>query len=596
MEDIDERVTKVDRSFLLHLLQRPRLHEEKGEKERWKAAYLPISMGGLGLRDIAEVRQAAYIASWTDSLRSVANMEQEWAETICWMWRSEEGKATPQTKGLGDCITWHARILIDMGMTPGGPKCVERMAGYHYPGEPLPVRVEGQGEEVRLSKIQTSITMRVHKRRLKYLLEEVSVESQGLQIALRASQGGKISNGWIHDFDYSDLGISSSEHVFSGGGRITNTGMSAEEYRVAIQIRLDLSDAMLNALCERFRWVICTCGRKLTTGGYHHLLSCPSSGFSERHDGIVRILVRAARQAGLMTRGDKQSPPIGPFKKLSDMEITCAGETRAYDIKVVSGHSEKYDLHLLRRCYPISVETEERQWNFMAARDDQAVCHIARVEKIREYTSPNWNPVESTYVPMDKEILPEERRPIRPTILSDPSRAGLSLTPIVIQVGGTVAPETDRTIRSICRAWAEYKGGGKAQFYESALNKMRVCISNTLMRTAARNIIRMRALIKVAKHRQFLWKPDAEGTALSDTPSGWIPADSPIMPSSLSLFQKAKQAPKLRCFQKFKIKNVRVHYTPLAPPGLNHSPNSPISSSSSSSSSSHLLSILGSPE
>jgi hypothetical protein len=324
---------------------------------------------------------------------------------------------------------------------------------------------------------------------------------------------------------------------------------------------------------------------------WFHMLSCSKCGFNERHDEIVRILVRTARNTGMSTRGDRQSPGLGLKGKQADLEISFSGGTEAYDVKVISSLSDKYYDNPLRRCHPISFgEGGTLHYDFDAAREDGAALHIAKVEKVREYV-PGWKPAETHFQPLDenKKPDPEERRRIKPVVISDPLRGSVDMIPLVFEVGGAMGPETEGFLRNLCEATVEANSRGGVALYRQFHRTLCSSISNKMMRAAARNIIRMRAYLVMGNPKLHISKPDCPLDApLHVRPTNWVSSGVPFFTSSTTILSEARNPPVRRSVPPFRRGPVKVHIQGRADP-LSISPSTSTSVSLSTSSSSGCL-------
>jgi hypothetical protein len=146
---------------------------------------------------------------------------------------------------------------------------------------------------------------------------------------------------WIHKFDLSDFRPTASERHFTRSGN-KNADFTAEEFRLALQIRLGLSDLLINEGHHLFYKVVCGCGRALTPETSFHLFMCTDVGTTFRHNIVVKIITAALQQANIPVQPDKSSPKIRPGEVQADFETTAGGEIEAYDVRVVSPHTDKY--------------------------------------------------------------------------------------------------------------------------------------------------------------------------------------------------------------------------------------------------------------
>jgi hypothetical protein len=611
MGEVEADLGRWDQAFFLHSQRRPCLDEDvRGDNRRWLLAGLPARMGGFGVRDAYLVGRAAYMASWADCLASQKSLDHEVAKGMAWVWRTEEGRRSNTYRGLERSMTvlrQYAGGLADIGSSAGDT--VEALAGYWEEDDVRPVQVgnrpeEPVGDPIVPGRLQKSLTAAIYKSIRDGLLENIDSQNAQMLTTMMANTGGAICNAWIKRFDHSDFMV---ENAFLSRRGETTMGFSADEFRAAVQIRLALTDPFINAAIQKFDVVMCTCHRKLTTGGWYHLLSCESCNYNERHDGLVRILVKFARAAGLLVRGDKQSPPLGPNLKKADFEICFGPRTFAYDVRVISALSECYRRSTVKRVHPVSFgDGEQLFWDFCTARDQGAAGHMARIEKIREYLR-NWVPTEQAYEPLDKkkDPIPEERRLLNHVVIEDPSRGNVDLIPLVVQVGGAVTPEVDALIKDLVEAAAEAAPQGGALVHAAIHNELTSDISNKLMRAAARNIIRMRGLLAMGDERQCIRAKDRDPQApLAVLPSNWIPVTTPLFKAAVSVTQQATPAPSLRPILPSKRRYMKVHVpvpqdpqeprapTNTGPRGTQAPPNSSSSSSSSSSNSVSLSTSL----
>jgi hypothetical protein len=447
---------------------------------------------------------------------------------------------------------------------------------------------EGDREGEKKGRLQKTICAAIYETVRASLLRKVCEANALLQTTMRANTGGAICNAWIRLFDPAEF---TAEGAFLRSYGWFSEGFSAEEFRAALQIRLCLSDPFLNEALRRFPVVMCHCRRVLTKDGCHHFLSCGKGGLSERHDAIVQIIIKALREAGIMVRGDKQSPGIGPKLKRADFEVVLGGLTIAYDVRVVSPHSGCYAKPTVFRVHAVSFGEESQQVNdFLPHRDDGAAAHVARVGKIREFV-PAWTPTEGAFVPPEgkKEPVPEERRLTKHVEIDDPARGRIDLIPLVFEVGGRVAPEVEVLIKDIVEATVEADQGVGPTAYSRVHQSITSAMSNKLMRGAARNIIRMRGAISMGGgEKPYIRTPDVElEGSLRMTPTNWVPRTYPLFSSSSSIIQTAHQAPSRPPIAPMVRGHVKVHM-----PLLTEDPpvTTPISSLSSLSLSSPSLS------
>jgi hypothetical protein len=279
---------------------------------------------------------------------------------------------------------------------------------------------------------------------------------------------------------------------------------------------------------------------------------------------IVNFFLKTARDIGLMVRGDKQSPGIGPKLKQADFEFTFSGLTVAFDVKVVSPLSECYDTkNLVSRVHPVSFgDDDEWFWDFSPPRDDGAASHTARFVKIRNYV-PDWTPSEGAYEPMDKkkETVPEERRLLKNVKIEDPARGQIALIPLVFEIGGRVAPEVEVLIKDLVETTVESDQRGGPTAYSRVHQAITTSLSNKLMRAAARNILRNRdALSYGGGERLCIRRPDVGlDEPILNTPTNWIPFGAPLFSSSATIIQTARPAPPPAKVTTFKRGQMKVH-------------------------------------
>jgi hypothetical protein len=581
MGEVEECIQVLDRAFVLHLLRRPCLdtnHVQDGR--RWTLASLPLSMGGIGVRDPFLTGRSAYVAAWGDSLASQAEMDSDVAKTLAWVWRTPEGRESHIYKGLDRCVTTlknHSNLESVGGSVS---TVLETLASYEEEGDPKAVQV---GEATRKEKDeeprgrrQKTLSMAVNKETRQKLLDHVDSASAHLQASIRANSGGALSNAWVKRFDRSEYTV---ERAFLQRYGWASEGFSAEEFRAAMQIRLCLSDPLLNAALEKFSLAMCKCKRTLATDGWYHFLSCGFCGYTERHDALVKVFVKLARAAGLMVRGDKQSPGFGPNMKMADFEMSLGEKTLAYDVRVISVLSECYSSHIVSRLYACTFGSDEsKHWDFIAARDDGAAAHMARVIKVRDFV-PNWTPTEASFAPLDtkKEPIPEERRLLKHISVQDPARGNVELIPLVFEVGGRVAPEVEVLIKDLVSATVEAERREGPLAFAQAHQEITTSLSNKLMRGAARNIIRMRNLLAFGHEKAHTRVPDRRpDDPLSCVPTNWIPQASPLFASSLSVIQQAGPAPLPPIITPMRRGAMKIHVpNTTVTPGLSPSPHLP---------------------
>jgi hypothetical protein len=247
-----------------------------------------------------------------------------------------------------------------------------------------------------------------------------------------------------------------------------------------------------------------------------------------------------------MVRGDKQSPGFGLNMKMADFEMSLGEKTLAYDVRVISVLSECYSSHIVSRLYAATFGSDEsKHWDFLAARDDGAAAHMARVTKVRDFV-PNWTPTEAVFAPLDakKEPIPEERRLLKHISVQDPTRGIVELIPLVFEVGGRVAPEVEVLIKDLVSATVEAERREGPLAFAQAHQEVTTSLSNKLMRGAARNIIRMRNLLAFGHMKAHTRVPDRKpDDPLSRVPTNWIPQAAPLFASSQSVLQQAGPAP-----------------------------------------------------
>jgi hypothetical protein len=568
---VEERVTQAERAFFLHIAGRPRLDDMPAEDaKRWKLASLPKTRGGLGIRDFASISAAAFFASWCDCLHAASRMSLDLGRLLAGSWRDYGRRSGLAYEGLSMARSLLTRPFsgcpelsgFDLGRT------VEKLARFTDPDDPLPVQVGAAEEAVAeedggLNKafLQRSLSRRVYQQDRQDLLSPVTPESYALQATIRSSIGGVVSNGWASAFDLSEFTPTTS--AFSRGRRIiSHSGFSAEEFRVAIQVRLHLTDPVLNEAALRFETVVCACGRVLSPSEWYHFLSCRCGGFSDRHDSIVRLLVIAARRS-MPVRGDKQSAAfgVGGKSKQADMELSCNGVREAFDVRCISALSEKYRRHKIRRLYPISLgECDDLFHDFNPARDDLAATHISRFEKIAEYSTAHGVPTEASYMSLDlkKPLKPEERRHLKIIEIEDPPRQPVSFTPLLFQIGGAMTPESRTCLRDLAQAAAESLPGEDG-VYKRFLTSLSISLSHRMMRAVARMVIRLRGAMLFGKRTHYSPPPDATGL---NTLSSWTSRDVPFYEASRSLLCDAKAPAQPARFAPIKLGKVKVHRPP----------------------------------
>jgi hypothetical protein len=340
VEEVQDDVRQGERELLLHIMGHPCLDEDdEQDRLRWALASLPTSQGGLGVRDICEVASAAHLALWIDCLRSLRTLNETWADLLVSTWRDSNRKSSEEYRGI---TAAHSRLGKRLASVEGvdlfnAGNTIEAIAGYSHSSDVKAVGEEEMKEGGRVDKrrLQKEFTRSIYTETRWDLLSPVTQERRDLQIAMRAKGDG--SNTWLTSFGQV------SYLAFARGRRGSLSAFAPDEYRASLQISLHLSDPIVNAACKRYSKVMCVCGRKIDPKGWIHFLSCKWGGFSERHDEIVKILVEAAREAGLLVRGDKQSAPIGEKCKQSDLEIVVSGATKAFDVRVICAHSAMYE-------------------------------------------------------------------------------------------------------------------------------------------------------------------------------------------------------------------------------------------------------------
>jgi hypothetical protein len=565
MGEVETDVKEWDQALLLHILRRPCMDTDiTQDNRRWLLAGLPVSMGGFGTRDVTLVGRAAYMAAWGDCLSSQTRVDSEISKGMAWVWRSQAGKGSYVYQGLQRCmqtLRQYAGGLIAIG--PSVQATVETLANYTDSEDPRPVQVgtpaaEG-GDDINRACLQKSLTTAIYKTVRNGLLSEINPANAQMQTTMLANTGGALSNGWITEFDHDHATV---ENAFLKRRGVTVTDFSADEWRAAAQIRLCLSDPFLNACLEKFSLVMCHCTRRLSADGWYHFLSCEKCGYNERHDALVRAIVKFARAAGMLVRGDKQSPPIGSEMKKADFEICIGSKTLAYDVRVVSALSECYQKYVVARVHPVSFGDSEQQfWNFMTSRDYGAASHMARYGKIREFV-PAWKPTEPAYEPLEKnqEPIPEERRLLKHIVIQDLSRGQVDLIPLVFQVGGAAAPEVAALVKDLVEASVEASPLDGPLVHATFHNDLTSSLSNKLMRAAARNILRMRQVLSCGEEKHFVRVPDRVLDApLAVLPTNWIPFASPLFQSSESVLQMVTSPPEPRTIVPSKRGHMKVH-------------------------------------
>jgi hypothetical protein len=600
MGEVESDISDMDRAFLLHVLQRPCLDEDLGQdNKRWQLASLPATMGGLGVRNAYLTGRAAYMAAWGDCLASQAELDPDAAKAMARIWRTPAGRTTHIYKGMEKCMSVLQQYAGDVKCVgPTVQATVETLANYVDPSDPPAVRIGGtqvdEGTEVK-GRRQKALSSAIYKSIHGSLLALVNSNNAPLQTTMRSNTGGAICNAWVTEFDPAEF---TSEGSFLKSYGWFSQGFSAEEFRASVQIRLGLSDPFINEAVRRFPVVMCHCKRVLTKDGWHHLLSCGKAGLSERHDAIVQLLIKAIRETGILVRGDKQSPGIGPKLKRADFEIVMGGITIAFDVRVVSSHSGCYAKHVVERVHVVSFgEDGQRFRDFITARDDGAAAHVGRYTKIREFV-PTWTPSEGSFVPPDrkKEAIPDERRLLKHIEIDDPARGQINFIPLVFEVGGRVTPEVEVLIKDIVEATVESDQGVGPTAHAGVHRSITTALSNKLMRGAARNIIRMRGAIAMGGgEKPYVRVPDpGVGGSLSATPTNWIPRSYPLFSSSATVTQAAHPAPSRPSIVPTKRGHMKVHL-PAAPAAEDTGPTvTPISSLLSLSSSSTSISTSSS--
>jgi hypothetical protein len=557
IETVEQRVVGEEQKLFLQVMGRPCLDEDDIEdRRRWQLASMPQARGGVGIRNLTNTAYAAHLASWADCLGAIDSLDDEWARLVAETWTTARGRETDAYKGLEVAHKGLGSTLVTIqGIDLGSAgKTVKNLAGYTDLQEVQPVQVGEAKESVKgRRQLQKKMTNARVSGLRQFLLSPVTPESRGSQVTIRSNTGGVTANAWLHTFD----------HNAQRGRRNTggNAVFSPEEFRVALQIRLHLTDPWLNAVCERFGKVMCVCGRELGPADWPHFLSCPWGGFSEKHDGLVKILVRFARGSGFSTRGDKQSPPIGAKGKQADFELSCNGLTEAFDVRVISALSEVYNGNSLKRLYPISFgDNGAHCYNFNPAREDGAAMHVSRLAKIKEYIGP-FSISEAGYQWMDsnKPELPEERRQLKNVEIFDPVRQQKILfTPLLFQIGGSMAPDTAAFVRDIAQAAADYNPLD-SKMYGRTLSQLSVGISNSLMRNSARQLIRCRNQLCFGKPTRPSSVPLLPDT-LSGVAKGWMPPNTPFYPTSDTFLGKARRHPPKAPFEPIKVGPMKVHY------------------------------------
>jgi hypothetical protein len=589
MGEVETEVREWDQALLLHMLRRPCLDTDiTQDSRRWLLAGLPVSMGGFGSRDVTLVGRAAYMAAWGDCLASQARGDSEIASGLAWVWRCQAGKESYVYKGLQRCMTTlrqYAGGLIAIG--PSVQATVETLANYSELDDPRPIQVgtpapEGgrEGDDINRARLQKSLTSAIYKTIWNGLLSEINPANAQMQATMLANTGGAICNGWVTNFDADGASV---ENAFLKRRGATVAGFSADEWRAAAQIRLCLSDPFLNACLEKFSLVMCHCTRRLSANGWYHFLSCEKCGYNERHDALVRAIIKFARAAGMLVRGDKQSPPLGPEMKKADFEICIGPKTLVYDVRVVSALSECYSKSLLARVHPVSFGDSDQQfWDFMVARDYGAALHMARYGKIREY-APGWKPTELAYEPLEKnqDPIPEERRLLKHVVISDLSRGPVDLIPLVFQIGGSAAPEVGALVKDLVEAAVEASPLQGPFVYAAFHNELTSSMSNKLMRAAARNILRMRQVLSCGEEKHLVRVPDrAVDAPLAVLPTNWIPFASPLFQASESVLQLVTPPPELRTIPPSRRGRVKVHMVArVDPPQVPMVPPAPVRAS-----------------
>jgi hypothetical protein len=578
---VEGRVTQAERAFFLHVAGRPRMDDLPAEDDkRWKLASLPKTRGGLGIRDFASISAVAFFASWCDCLHAASQMSLDLGRLLAGTWRDYDRRSGLAYEGLSRARSLLTRPFsgcpvlnrFDLGST------VEKLARFVDPNDPLPVQVgeveEEPEEGLNRAFLQRSLSRRVYQQDRQDLLSPITPESYALQATIRSGIGGVVSNGWASAFDLSEFTPTTS--AFSRGRRvISHSGFSAEEFRAAIQVRLHLSDPVLNEASLRFDTVVCACGRILSPSEWYHFLSCRCGGFSDRHDSIVRLLVIAARRS-MPVRGDKQSAAfgVGGKSKQADMELSCNGVREAFDVRCISALSEKYRRHRARRLCPISMgESDDLLYDFNPARDDLAAAHISRFEKIAEYSSAHGVPTEASFMSQDakKPLEPEERRQLKTIEIEDPPRQPVSFTPLLFQIGGAMSPESRTCLRDLAQAAAE-SSPGEDGVYKRFLTSLSISLSHRMMRAVARMVIRLRGAMLFGRRTQY--SPPLDATGLN-TPSSWTSRDVPFFEAPRSLLCDAKAPPQPVRFAPIRLGKVRVHPAPSGPHASSLAPASP---------------------
>jgi hypothetical protein len=553
IDEVEERVVGEERKLFLQVMGRPCLEEEKEEdRRRWQVASIPQARGGVGIRNLPNTACAAHLASWADSIGAIESMDEGWARMVAETWTEARGRDTEAYRGLEAAHRGMGRSLAAIEgadlWSPG------KTVGYNDLQEVQAVQVgEAVVESVKgRHQLQKKLASARISDLRQYLLSPITPETRDSQVTLRANTGGVTCNAWLQTFDHN----AHRGRRSTGGSAV----FSSEEFRAALQIRLHLTDPWLNAVCKRFGKVMCVCGREMGPRDWAHLLSCPWGGFSEKHDGVVKILVRFSRGSGFATRGDKQSPPIGAKGKQADFELSCNGVTEAFDVRIISALSEVYDGNTLKRLYPISMGDEGKKYhNFNPARDDWAAMHISRLAKIKEYIGPyTISEVGYQWMDSNKAELPEERRQLKNTEIFDPVRQHKILfTPLLFQIGGTMAPDSAAFLRDVAQAAADYNPLD-SKIYGRTLKQLSVGISNSLMRNSARQLIRCRNQLCFGKPNFPTSLPLQPGTG--GEPIGWMPPNTPFYPTSDTFLGKLRSHAGKAPFDPIKVGPVKVHY------------------------------------
>jgi hypothetical protein len=159
---------------------------------------------------------------------------------------------------------------------------------------------------------------------------------------------------------------------------------------------------------------------------------------------------------------------------------------------------------------------------------------------------------------VNKVELPEERRQLKNTEIFDPVRQHkISFTPLVFQIGGTMAPDSAAFLRDVAQAAADYNPLD-SKIYGRTLKQLSVGISNSLMRNSARQLIRCRNQLCFGKPTFPTSLPLQPGAG--NATNGWVPPNTPFYPTSDTFLGKLRSHPTKAPFEPIKVGPVKVHY------------------------------------